>query len=216
MDLDFENKDGGCILNIGKTRSGKSNACKYMILKNSHIFNFGIVFVSTKFNNSYDYIPDEYVFENYDEGVLKNYIKKLEDWRVEHKKPPPKNFIIFDDMVGLLNSRDAFLNHLHTVARHTSTFIFHNIQYIKAISPTIRENIEYVLMFNSKTKNTLNALYENFGQDFDTYQEFKNHILQWTQPYTAILYRQDQEEMEDNFTQFKAPDMSNVNIKLQY
>ena len=216
--IDFENKDGGVILNIGKTRSGKSMATKYMILKNAHVFNFGIVFVSTKFNSGYNFLPDQYVFEEYRPEILENYIRLLENYREEYGKPPPKNFVIFDDMVGLLNGNDPFLNHIHTRLRHTSTFLFHNVQYIKGggINPTIRENVEYVLMFNSKTKNTLNALYENFGQEFENYKSFKKHILKHTEKHTGILYIQDEPDIRNNYVKWRCPDMSKYNIKLNY
>ena len=209
--------EGGTILNLGKTNSGKSNNTKYLILKHSldkKEFKFGIVFVSTKFNGQYDYLPEKYVYEGYQENVLKNYMESLRKMREETGKKLPKNFVIFDDLVGLLDSRDNYLTHIHTVARHTSTFFIHNIQYINAINPTIRENIELVYMYRSTTKNTINNLYENFGQLFDTYKEFKNFFLNALGKYQALLYIQNRDN--NNYFIYKCPDMSKINKKINY
>jgi hypothetical protein len=44
-------------------------------------------------------------------------------------------------------------------------------------------------LFNSKGKRTIEALYENFGQLFDSFKEFKEYFLECTKPkYTAMLY----------------------------
>ena len=161
-----------------------------------------------------DDICDEYVYDGYQEGVLRKYIENLQKWREKNNKPPPKNFVIFDDLVGLLDSRDNYINHLHTVGRHTSTVFIHNIQYIKSISPTIREQVELVYMFRSTTKNTMEALYENFGQLFDKYVEFKNFFLGAIKQYQALLYIQNQDD--NNYMIYKAPDMSNIKKKLNY
>ena len=210
---------GGCIINLGKTNSGKSNNTKYLILKYSTDipeFQFGIVFCGTKFNHGYSYLPDEYVFDGYQEDVLRNYMQNLRKWREKNNKPPPKNFVIFDDLVGVLDTKDKYLTHLHTLGRHTSTFFIHNIQYIKAINPTIRENVELVYMYRSKTKNTIEALYENFGQTFDRYNDFKNFFLNSLDKFQALLYIQNEDDDDKNYQIYKAPDMTDIDIKLNY
>ena len=208
---------GGVIINLGKTNSGKSNNCKYLIMKYSldiPEFKFGIVFCGTKFNHGYDYLPDDYIYEGYQELVLRKYMENLRKWRETNNQPPPKNFVIFDDLVGILDGRDKYLNHLHTLGRHTSTFFIHNIQYVKSISPTIREQVELVYMFRSNTKNTIEALFENFGQLFDKYVDFKNFFMTAIKKYQALLYIQSRDE--NNYMIYKAPDMTNINKKLNY
>ena len=141
-------------------------------------------------------------------------MENLRKWRETNNQPPPKNFVIFDDLVGILDGRDKYLNHLHTLGRHTSTFFIHNIQYVKSISPTIREQVELVYMFRSNTKNTIEALFENFGQLFDKYVDFKNFFMTAIKKYQALLYIQSRDE--NNYMIYKAPDMTNINKKLNY
>ena len=68
---------------LGKPCSCKTNTIKYLILKNSvdiQIFNFGLVFTRTKFNNKdYTYIPDKFIIECYDENKLVKFIDFLKD-----------------------------------------------------------------------------------------------------------------------------------------
>ena len=71
MSLDFKNPQ--VVVCVGKPKRGKSYAVRWMILKNTvdkNRFKFGIVFTKTKFNKSFDYLPDQYVFEDYDPAVL--------------------------------------------------------------------------------------------------------------------------------------------------
>src|ERR1700733_4551004 len=102
-DIDFTKPR--IIICLGKPDSGKTNTIKYLILKNSvdkKIFNFGLVFTRTKFNNKdYTYIPDKYIIEGYNEDVLKKFIAFLRD--LIQKNTKFNCFIVFDDLIGILN-----------------------------------------------------------------------------------------------------------------
>jgi hypothetical protein len=58
-------------------------------------------------------------------------------------------------------------------------------------------------------------LYENYGQLFDNIHDFKAHYFKIAaEPFTAMLYDNTIEELENNYFSFKAPDMSKVQVKL--
>ena len=221
MEIDFSNSQI-CVF-LGKPRQGKSWALRHLILKNTidnKVFEYGIVFTRTKFNDGYDYLPDEYVYEDYDPKVLQQYLDGLKQLDKEDLKP---SFIIFDDIQGVLNSNDPVLTSLNACHRHFRISIFYCFQYIygRRSTPVLRECTTLAFFFNSKGKRTLEALYENFGQLFDDFKSFKEYFLACTSPkHTAMLYIQDVDNLDENYLQYKAPapkEMKHVkNIKISY
>lgn len=221
MELDFSNPQV-CVF-VGKPKQGKSWALRHQILKqtaDNKIFKYGIVFTRTKFNGQYDYLPDEYVYEDYNPDILQQYLDGLK--QLDQKDIEP-SFVIFDDIQGLLSSADASLTQLVSNHRHFQISVFFCFQYIygRASTPVLRECTTMAFLFNSKGKRTLEALFESFGQLFDNFKEFKEYFLACTkEKHTAMLYIQDIDDIKENYLQYKAPspkDMKHVkNIKLAY
>lgn len=223
MKLNF-NSDYGCFLLLGAPKKGKTNATRYLILKNAlenarntAKYEFGIVFCGSSWDGEYNFLPEEYVYPHYDEQILRQYTEGLEKLKSEGKRIP-RNFVVLDDLVGLLNKHDPFLINWITKIRHYKTHCFLTAQHLKTgANTTLREVCTHAFMFNSKAFNTLQSLYENFGQMFESFQEFKEVFLETTkEPYTAMLYIQDQDDVNKNYLQFKAPDTSQWDFELQY
>ena len=221
MELDFTNPQV-CVL-LGKPKQGKSWALRWMIMKNTvdeKNFKQGMVFTRTKFNGQYDYLPDEYVYEDYDPEILQQYLdglKKLEPDQIE------PSFVIFDDIQGLLSNADNTLTQLVSNHRHFKISVFFCFQYIygRASTPVLRECTTMAFLFNSKGKRTLEAIFESFGQLFDNFKEFKEYFLACTkEKHTAMLYIQDIDNIDENYMQFRAPSpeqMKHVeNVRIEY
>lgn len=209
-DINFSKPQVGVY--IGRPRLGKSNAVKYHILKNTISkepkFKFGIVFTRTKFNKGYDYIPDNYVYQEYKPSILRKYMNGLEKMITNNEKIAP-NFVIFDDLQGVLNRNDPLLTNFVSSHRHYNCSVFFCFQYMYGASPLLRECATYAVMFNSKGNRTLQGLFENFGMLFDNFNDFKKHFFKVTKkPYHAMLYRQDINKLKKNYLQFKAINMS--------
>ena len=215
MELDFENPQ--VVVCVGKPKRGKSWSTKFLIMKNTvdkKIFKFGIVFTRTKFNDDYNYIPDDYVYDTYDPEILENYLETLQS--ADSIEP---NFVVFDDQQGLLNRNDPILQNFVACHRHFKCSIFWNFQYLYGSSPLIRECTTIAILFNSKGDRTLRGLYENFGQLFENYQHFKDYFLQLTsEKYVAMLYIYDIDDFDKNYLYWKAPSNLSMteNIKLDY
>ena len=206
MELDFTHPQV-CVF-LGKPKQGKSWALRHTILKNTidnKVFKYGLVFTRTKFNGQYDYLPDDYVYENYDPEILQRYLDGLKELEKDQLEP---SFIIFDDIQGLLSSGDHSLTQLVSNHRHFKISVFFCFQYIygRGSTPVLRECTTMAFLFNSKGKRTLEALFENFGQLFDNFKEFKEYYLACTkEKHTAMLYIQDVDNIEENYLQYKAP-----------
>ena len=127
-------------------------------------------------------------------------------------------FCIFDDQQGLLNRNDPTLLNFIAIHRHLNCSIFFNFQYLYGSMPTLRECTTVALMFNSKGKRTIEGLFENFGQLFDNFEEFKEYFLKLTsEEYVAMLFMQDIDDIEENYMYFKSPDMTKYKkIKLDF
>ena len=221
MELDFTNPQI-CVF-LGKPKMGKSWALRWCILKNTideKIFKQGIVFTRTKFNGQMDYLPEEYVYEDYNPQILQQYLDGLKELDPKDIEP---SFVIFDDIQGLLSYSDNTLTQLVSNHRHFKISVFFCFQYIygRGSTPVLRECTTMAFLFNSKGKRTLEALFENFGQLFDSFKEFKEYYLACTkEKHTAMLFVQDVDNIEENYLQFKAPSPEEMkhaeNIKLTY
>jgi len=217
-DIDFSEPQ--IVLLVGRPKRGKSNAIKYFILKNTvkkKLFKFGLTFTRTRFNKDYDYLPEDSVISGFQQDILESYIEHLEQIK-EGGDDIPSNFIIFDDLIGLLSKNNPFLTNIFGTHRHFNTSIFLATQHLKTgANTTFREIVNHGVFFNSKNRNTIEALYEEFGQLFDNVNDFKEHFFKVTsEPFTAMLYNQDEDDVDHNYLQFKASDMSGVNIKLEF
>ena len=161
-----------------------------------------------------------YIYEDYDADILQRYLDGLK--QLDEKELQP-SFIIFDDIQGVLSGQDKVLTSLNACHRHFKISIFYCFQYIygHGSTPVLRECTTLAFLFNSKGKRTLEALFENFGQLFDNFKQFKEYFLACTkEKYTAMLYIQDVDNIDENYLQYKAPPPKQMkhtkNIKLAY
>lgn len=177
----------GFIIISASQGSGKSHLIRYLIHKNRKDIDYCIVFCNTSFDASYDYIPKEYVHPMYDEQVLDN-LMNIQSKLV--KKGIKKNaWLIFDDCLfdGQFNSK-PFMR-LSTQLRHYNITCIISTQYPQIVKPQFRNNCFQVGMFKTSTLNALQALYSSYGQEFNTFQEFKSYLNKATnQQYTFVWF----------------------------
>ena len=205
------------VLLVGKPRSSKSNTVKYWLLNNglgddSH-FKFGLVFTGSKFNSDYDYVPDDYVYEGYQQDVLDTYLEELEAMQEKEGKIPP-NFIVFDDLVGILSRFDNHFINFTTRHRHYNTTILICVQFLNlGANTTLREITSHALMFKATGFNTIESLWKNFGTSFEKYNDWKEFFIEHTkEPFTGLLYN----ALENTYCEFRSPFMGNEKAKLDY
>ena len=203
------------VLLQGKGGRGKSNALRYFLISNivNGIFEYGIVFTGSKMNDDFNFLPDNFVFEGFDTDTLESYIEFLEEQKKDKGKVPI-NFVVFDDLVNLLNTHDNFLNNFITKVRHYNTRIMIAVQHLNQGASTVtKEMTTNALMYKTTSFNTLRALWENFGQSFETLREFKDFFQKHTQePFTALGFDSNQEK----FYTFRAPFMGDFQEKFNY
>jgi hypothetical protein len=178
----------------------------YYYLKQNY-FKFGMVISRTKFNGDYDWCPDEYVKDEYDEQKLQQYINKLRMYKKSKGYVPP-SFLILDDVLGAVSVYSNFWTQLISQFRHFNLTLIIASQSItsKLTSTLLRECVNISVMFRSVFKNTIVASFESFGQLFENYDEFLNLYLKITgQKYHALLFINDKDSKEQSYFDYIAP-----------
>jgi len=182
------------------------------ILREDNPLQFGLVFVKTKYKHSYKFMPDEAIIQGFDLEVLQQYVENLEEMYEKEGKLPP-SFIVFDDLVGILNSGNTWFINFISTYRHLNINIFIAVQYLtglRAVSPIMREQTSFAIMFNSKTTRTITNLYENFGQLFENKKQFQQYFFDHTEPHkvgphVCIVYNEREDRLEQNYIPMRAP-----------
>lgn len=192
-----------CIF-IGSSEQGKTHLMKYLLLNMClrNQFDFGIVFTTTKFNHSYDFIKNQnLVIAGYDEKILKQYLKKLRS-----SDEPPPNFVIFDDCIGSLDTMSEFIQNFASTFRHFNSSVFISLQYAYKVPPLFREQCNRCFMFKQNTKRSYEAIYDAYGLGFTDYKEFKATIDDITkEQFHCMYYLKEETEPNKKYGEYKAP-----------
>lgn len=207
------------VLIVGKCGDGKSYLTEYLlhylITKQKH-YKFGIYLSGTINKNRKDrdlkWLDERYIFEGYDEAKISAYHKNLKRMQDETGKIMQPNFIVFDDMIGLLN-KGKFFTHLTTVYRHTNTDIYILSQYLKASvsNPQIRELSDYCFIFQCGNRQGKKSLYDMIGCNYcEDEQEFYNVFKRATEiDHQCLMYDRNKRNKSEALQGF----MANANYK---
>ena len=145
------------ILVIGKTGSGKSNAC-FSMLSNKHMlkdhFDFIYLFVGVKPDPQMVKIlniPPENIKQDFEEKEVKDLLEKLE--RTVEKRGMdncPSVLLIFDDILGRPDFiKSKTMSKLVTTNRHCNVTYMILSQYFRKLTPVMRTNASYFMIFPS-------------------------------------------------------------------
>lgn len=189
----------------GMPKSGKTAFIKYIFLINSKKFTkdpfkYGIVFSTTaKIDNQYNFLPAKYIYVQYEEHILKNFI----DYAAKHHD---KTFVVFDDCLDKKAFNSKLFIDFITTYRHFNINVIIASQYVKILTPTMRESCRYVVMFKQVTDKSIGASYENFGYGFKTFVEFREFLLKNTENHSAVFVDKEQEGFKKIYKPIKIPD----------
>ena len=213
----MDNIENSKIIFLCGTRgSGKTVAIRYILYKNMKRLNFGLVFSGTAFNRkNYDYIDKKYIINGFNEQIFENYLQGLEKYANKYGKCP-FNFLVFDDLLGVLTNMTPRFKQFLGNSRHYNTLILFATQYLRSKIPVLRELTDYGLFFHSNRHDTIKALYEEFGTMFESYDDFKEHFFKVTdEKYCAMFYDREK-KLNDNYLCFKAPNVENIKVKMKF
>jgi hypothetical protein len=220
IEIDFE--PCSCYLLSGKSKSGKSYLMKYLITSkafSSDKYKFGIVFTTSGiYNDDYDFLPKKSVRE-FNEDTFKAWFDHLKSLKERYGDNIPRNFIVFDDLMGVLSDSNLVKNFISSY-RHWGTDIYIAVQYVasSASSTLLRQQVNYAFIFRDSNMDSLKYLYKAFGQQYDKLTDFKTHLNKATEEqFSSCLYIRDELDRDKNYLSFLAPPPKILgNIKLNF
>lgn len=164
---------GVWVLN-SRSRGGKSHSIKYAVCINKHKLKYGLVFSNTSFRqDNFDYIPKEFKRLRYNPEDLK---KLLEIQKKSGCKYTA--YVIFDDCISEPTMWDEpTLVEAVTQSAHYNLWVIISTQGVNKVRPIVREGAFQVSIFDQKTKKSIDACYDSYGQTFYTVDLFKRFIL---------------------------------------
>jgi hypothetical protein len=196
------------ILN-GRSGSGKSYLLKYLMREFSihNPFSYGVVMSNTAFEGSFSYIPNKYIYEEYDENVIKSMISIQKKNLMKGFRN--RAFLILDDCCSENELSNDILKKLSIMGRHYLITTIVTTQYCHLVPPTLRANSNYNIFFNvGQGRRELEGIYNSYGQRFASYSEFKKFYYDNIENHKFIMYS------GDGYKVFRAPDnIPQFNIK---
>jgi len=193
----------------GTPASGKSYLCRYIFyrlsMRKNPMFKFGLVISQSAYNGDYDFLPERAVRDKYDPAYLNAYIEslkvKVKEGKEKHGRQWkfPHNFLVLDDCLGMLSKSSKEFNFENFVACHrqTSTSIFILNQYLNAsrnVSTLLKNCTNYAFMFPQSLKNSIEAMYNAYGQMFENMEEFRAALDACRErKYSCLVFKNNNE-----------------------
>lgn len=152
LDIERDVLDDFTTVLIGRRRSGKTWASRWLMYHMRHRFPFGIVITGTRLNNFWaQYVPEEFIHDITDIHTVLELIFARQTFIKAHPELgiDPRMFIILDDVMGDKNKtrHNKELSNIFTNGRHNDVFLLVTLQDAKGIPPDLRENTDLCLIF---------------------------------------------------------------------
>jgi len=168
-------------------------------------------------NNSYNAIPDEWKFKDFDVTTL---IKRI--FALQEKKYKPeqgcipkseKILLILDDCIGIISGQNKILNEIAGTARHYNVDVIIISQHITGLaSPIVRSNSTFTILGRMQDVNR-----KHIGEALSCYgnkNEVKNYINKiFSDEYRFIVLSNDPDDSIPCYT-YKA-DLRNISDKFK-
>lgn len=150
---------------VGKRGSGKSTLLLKLLislLKNKYE-NIILVNPTYKYDDKYKIIKFTKIYEFYTTELIEDITKEIQ----ENKEKNEKTLLIFDDCVSAedfkKNTGSNALNQLALNGRHFNCSMIFLSQKYTAVSSYIRNQFDYIILFNTKNLTEIKSIYNEYG-----------------------------------------------------
>ena len=189
-----------CIGLIAKRNSGKSVLLKHLVQAERH--HFARVFVlcpTEKINRFYsDIVSDDCIFDNYDEKWMNKLIDKMTE--INANKPTKERkhiLLILDDCVSDHNFHQSpTIKKLFLRGRHINISLLITTQYIYLISPSMRNNLDYIFC-GQMNKQSIDLLTNEFLSGDIEKPEFIKMYNRCTKDYNFLVINNNSVKDDD-------------------
>lgn len=212
---DIDYAGGGLIVVLGSSWTGKTHWLGHCFKKYGRTFNYGLVYCSTLgMNDSYDWLPKENKTRFWNDVYtsdgkrIKGFETMLRELMVLQRRnleqlgreKTPKIFIIVEDPMGTVDFHNSKIwNEIAGQIRHFMITIFVCLQYIKYVSPAMRNAMIRFVIFQNTEDDLIKAKQLVIG--WSSKADWLRFIISETQEYGGVLY----DRLTRKFHCFKAP-----------
>ena len=168
------------ILIIGQNKSGKSFVTKDILYNNQSIKN-GIIITSKRHDENIKYVPEIFIYENYNKNIIKKFIKIQNNINIH-------SFIILDDCFENNKIYNKYTHKLYSKKFDLNTLCIIEIKNIINVSQKLKKFIDYIFIVKTDLETDKLALY-NYLSDFlgIEYKLFSKLIDDYTSNYNFIV-----------------------------
>lgn len=154
------------IVLIGRRRTGKSFATRWILYNKRKVFPFGMCQTQTKYNDYWaQYIAPSSIWGDYSASALQALIKRQAALRQKNVNGvDPRVFVVLDDIAADSQLRyDQMLRSFFYYGRHLRAFVVVTSQWFKSLAPGCRENADLIFLFSMTNLDELEAIYKEYA-----------------------------------------------------
>lgn len=145
-----------------------------------------------------NFVPESFIHYELNENILPLIFRRQEKMMDKNKKRKLKNekpvdfrtFLIMDDCMADARNwvKDPITLKLFNQGRHYGITFILALQYIMAVSPSLRTNIDFIFLLREDNKNNRKKIYDNFcGDVFPDINCFNKIFTKLTENYSAMV-----------------------------
>lgn len=203
---------------IGKPGTGKTTLITDIIYHMKHLAPVASVFSGTEDSNGYyrKMFPSLFVYNEYDETVIKDFIRRQKYARKYSDNP--RAILLIDDCTDKPSVfTTPTMQYIYKNGRHLDMFYILSLQYCMDIKPVIRTNIDYTFILRETNMKNRKSLFENYAGVLGDFDLFNQVMDQVTEDYTALVIKNNglSNEIKDNVFWYKATKHNNFQFGCQ-
>ncbi len=167
LDVEKDVLDDFTTVLIGRRRSGKTWAQRWLLYHLRHRYPFGLVITGTRLNNFWaQYVPEDFIHDIEDlKEVLDECMARQTYLEAQpHLGIDSRMFVILDDVMSdkYVTRFSTALSNLWTNGRHLKMGVFITLQDAKGIGPDLRENTDMCIIFRVYEGGRKRVIYEEW------------------------------------------------------
>jgi len=210
---------------IAKRATGKSFLTKEIMYQKRNIASAIAISRTEKLNSFYsDFIPDCYIYPEYDSSILSRIYERQSVMNEENKKrikngKKPKDdslILIMDDCMSSKGTwlKDPNILELFFNGRHHHISFILTMQYSVGIPPELRSNFDYIFLLAEDTISNRKRLYEHYAGMFPTFDIFQQVFSDITEDYGILVInnRIHSKNITDKVFWYKAKPVPKFNV----